>query len=238
MALFQSYQAGGGQLQGLFQSLTEYGFQDFLLPTLLIFTVIFATLQNIKLFKSQKMTWDATNKKWVPAPAVNNEIPMVGDKKINSILALLISLAITIPHIVGLYPQDMDPISLMSSFLPSTGVALVAMLLVLMVLGFVGVGITKASALQMVIALVMVGILIFVFLTNMFPYWFPTLNFLRDPVNQAIIFTLLTGGLIVYFVMREGGGEEMPQRLERWMLKSPFPAAPAARGGAAGGGGG
>ncbi len=206
--------------------LQDFGFYDFLLPGLLIFTVMFAVLQKVPLFQKpkKKPTVDAQGRitgweeeKYPAGHAQAGKTIMIGDRKINSILSIVIALAITIPHAVGMYPPDMDPITLISSFLPHTVVMLVAIFAVLLLLGLAGGTIPNAAL--MLIALIAVGFLVVIFMMNIFPNWMPTLWWLHDPATQAIIITLLTAGLIGYWIIKPEGGEEMPKKLKRWMME-------------------
>ncbi len=209
--VFQQTQSGG-QLRGVFQYLQDFGFLDFVLPFILIFVVIFAILQKVVLFKSDVKLNKAT-KKYEPA-GKDDKIP---DRKINALISLAISLMIVIPHAAGMYPADMDPVALISSFLPSTVVVLAAMFVIIMLLGFAGA--QEKNALQLLIAAIGVGLLVFLFTLNIFPTFFPTgFYWLADPTIQALLFVLLIMALVVYWVMKPSGtGKTTPENLKEWM---------------------
>ncbi len=219
--LLQRYDTGGQQLASVFQYLADFGFQDFILPSLLIFTLIFAILQQVKLFKKVKTQAKTVDGKttYEPVPGADGKPVIVGDKRINSILAIVISLMVTIPHVIGWYPPGQDPIDLISAFLPATAVVLAAVFVVLLLLGLAGAGIP--SMLVLTIALIAGGFLVVIFGMNMFPYWLPTWDFLRDPATQALIIVLLTMGLIGYWVIRPEGGKPAEDWYKTWMLKRP-----------------
>jgi hypothetical protein len=210
--VFQQTQSGG-QLRGVFQYLQDFGFLDFVLPFILIFVVIFAILQKVVLFKSD-VKWNKATKKYEPA-GKDDKIP---DRKINALISLAISLMIVIPHAAGMYPADMDPVALISSFLPSTVVVLAAMFVIIMLLGFAGA--QEKNALQLLIAAIGVGLLVFLFTLNIFPTFFPTgFYWLADPTIQALLFVLLIMALVVYWVMKPSGtGKSVPENLKEWML--------------------
>ncbi len=207
----------GGQLRGVFQYLVDFGFLDFILPFILIFVIIFGILQVVKIFKTKKK---------VKNPQGQEVEVEVADKRLNSLIALAISLMITIPHAAGMYPPDMDPITLMASFLPSTVVVLAAVFVIMMLLGFAGAA--ENSALQLLIAIIGVGLLVFLFLMNIFPTFFPSgFYWLADPTIQALLFVLLIMGLIVYWVMAPESTKTGPQRIREWTAKyTPPPATP------------
>ena len=97
---------GFSQLAYYFQT---YGIMDFLLPFLLVFTIIYAVMQKTKI---------------------------LGDKKnFNVIIALVIALTFVVPHVIGYYPLGYDPVQVMNESLPSVALVAVAavMLLILIV---------------------------------------------------------------------------------------------------------
>lgn len=223
--LLQRYNTGGGQLRSVFQYLQDYGFQDFILPALLIFTLIFAILQQVPLFRKVKKkavenpTTHAITYETEMHPAGHPDAGkpvMIGDKRINSVIALAISLMVTIPHVIGWYPPGQDPIDLISGFLPATAVMLVAVFVVLLLLGLAGGAIP--SMMVLTIALVAGGFLVMIFGMNMFPTWLPTFDFLRDPAIQALIIVLLTMGLVGYWVIRPEPTPPVPGE-EGWFKK-------------------
>jgi len=226
--VFEPYPTGGQQLKNLFQYVERFGFLDFILPAILIFVLIFGILQLVGMFKTKKMrkvvnpethavTWEAE-------PVAAGQPPvMIPDRKMNSIIAIAISLMITIPHAAGMYPENLDPIAMIAKILPSASVLLIAMFLVLLLLGFAGA--EKSSLFQLVIAAVGVGLLVFIFATNIFPDLFPYFDFLKDPNIQALLIVLLTMGLVGYWVIRPEG-PTMKERVKDWMTVRHPPARP------------
>ena len=78
----------------------QWGVMDFLLPFLLVFTIIFAVMQRTKI---------------------------LGDKKnYNVIVALIVGLLFVVPHIMGSYPLGYDPVQVMNESLPSISLVAVA----------------------------------------------------------------------------------------------------------------
>lgn len=211
--VFQQAQSGG-QLRGIFQYLQDFGFLDFVLPFIFIFVIIFAILQKVVLFKSD-VKWNKAAKKYEPA-GKDDKIP---DRKINALISMAISLMLVIPHAAGMYPANMDPISLINSFLPSTVVVLAAVFVIMMLLGFAGAG--EKNALQLLIAAIGVGLLVFLFTLNIFPTFFPAgFYWLADPTIQALLFVLLIMSLVVYWVMKPSGSSKtVPENLKEWMLE-------------------
>jgi len=146
-------------------------------------------------------------------------------KKINAILAITISLLITIPHVVGQYPQNMDPIILMQQFLPHTAVIMAALFAVILLFGLVGGRDDEEKfitpALQLLIGIVSVGALVLLIVMNSFPQLLPAFGFLRDPSTQALLIVLLVMGLVGYFVMREDKPSKFHKTIRTWMKAPP-----------------
>jgi len=213
---YRTYSTGGERLTGTFQSLQQYGFMDLVLPFLLLFVLFFAILQKVKLFKHGKRT-RATD-----GTVTESTTDFVADKKINSMLAITVSLLITIPHVVGQYPQNMDPIILMQQFLPHTAVIMAALFAVILLFGLAGerdttTGAFITPALQLLIGIVSVGALVVLVIMNSFPQLLPAFGFLRDPSTQALLIVLLVMGLVGYFVMREDKPSKAHETIRKWM---------------------
>jgi len=207
----QPYPTGGGKLRSTFDYLRDFGLIDFVLPFLLLFALFFAVLQRVKLFKT--------------IVTRNQQQVEIADRRINGILSLALSLMVTIPHAVGMYPRNFDPILLINQFIPHTIVMLMAVFVMLLLLGLAGA--EMPSGVQLMAILVAVVVLALIFMMNVFPAFMPTFYFLRDPAVQALIIVLLTMGLVGYFVIRPERGEELPKKLRRWMGHPPPVRAPA-----------
>ncbi len=96
--------------ESLILDLQYYGIFDVLIPFLLIFTVIFAILQRIKLFGEDK-------------------------KNINIVVALIMAILTVVPHITRTYPGRYDPVAIINALLPSVSVLTIAIILVLLLVG-------------------------------------------------------------------------------------------------------
>ena len=191
---FQYYTTYSGTGRGVFQTLVDWGLVDAILPFVLIFVLIFAILQKIAIFKDGDKS----------------------DRKLNGILALVISAMVVIPHVVQLYPPEQDPINIINQFLPSTAVVLIAILAVILLLGLAGAEVP--STMQWVIALGALGFLIVMILMAIIPGFFPTFYWLSDPSIQALVIILLIMGLVGWFVIREPGtGGGMKGFIDTWM---------------------
>ncbi len=188
--LFQAPYYAGGQIQGVFQTLQAWGFADALLPFILIFVLIFAILQKIALFQEGT--------------------PAKPDRKINGVIAFVIAALVVIPHITRSYPPQADPVTIIMNFLPSTGILLLAIFVLLLLLGLVGAKIP--SPILAIVGFASIVILGIVIIKAAFPAFAPTWV-TNDPNTQALIIVLLTMGLVGWFIMRE------PEEHEKTWIK-------------------
>ncbi len=161
--------------------LDSMGLTDIVLPFVLIFSVLYAILQKIAIFQDK-------DKK--------------PDKKINSVLALAITLLTIIPHVAGIYPGDMDPVAIINTFLPGAVLITIIVLMALLLIGMVGgqheASKGKMTALVGTIALIM---LVAVIWRALYPYSSPNwLSFLDDPNLQAVVIILIIMGIVVWYV--------------------------------------
>ncbi|HLD18396.1 MAG TPA: hypothetical protein VJB90_00090, partial [Candidatus Nanoarchaeia archaeon] len=97
----------------LFLQLQSLGILDSLIPFILIFVIVFATLEKAQIFG-------------------------VGKKNINAIVALAIGLMVVIPHIIGAYPPNRDPVTIMNTAIPNISVVAVAIVMALVLAGVFG----------------------------------------------------------------------------------------------------
>ena len=89
-------------LAQIFQSI---GVVDFLLPFLLVFTIVYAVSIKLPLFKD--------------------------NKNFSVVIALTLSLLFVVPHITGNYPLGYDPVDVMNSALPSISLISIAAIMLL-----------------------------------------------------------------------------------------------------------
>lgn len=201
---FAPYQAGGQQLRGFFQNLYSFGFLDFVLPTLLIFALLFGILQKVKLFQTK-----------------SKDGKDVSDKKINGLLSLIVALAVVLPHSLGRYPANMDPVIIIGKLLPGAAMMFAGILSLVLILGLVITDGTKISPMQSLIAVIAAVVLLLMFVMNVFPDLIPSWSFLRNPATQAALVVVLTIVVVVYFVMRPEGGEPLHKQVSWWIREKP-----------------
>lgn len=170
-------------LRTAFTELQNWGFSDAILPFLLFFAILFAILQKIKLFKDGD---DA-------------------DRKLNAIIAFVISAMIVVPHILGTIPRSMDPVVIMYNILPASAIIIVTLAVVMILMGLTEY--KTGAPLLLALGLGSIALIVYLFITNMFPNI--GLNpIIKDPKLQSLVIVLLVFGLIVWFIMRSPGEKD------------------------------
>jgi len=172
--------------------LDSIGVADVLLPFILIFTVVFAILQKTNILGTKEKR----------------------NKNFNTIVALVMGLAVVIPHVLGRYPPGADIVDIMNSALPNVSVVIIAILMLLLIIGIFGHNINLLSGSiggWVVIAAIIIVSVIFASAANWFnlPGW---LYFLNDPETQSLVVIILVFAIVIWFITKE---EKTPEEKER-----------------------
>src|SRR3989344_3859843 len=96
--------------------LEEMGMLDSLLPFILIFTIVFAVLQKTKIIGE-------------------------GRRQFNTLVALVLSLMVVIPHVTGKYPPGQDIVAIINTALPQVSLVVVIILAALLLIGVFAPGV-------------------------------------------------------------------------------------------------
>jgi len=175
----------------LFQFMNSLDVLNSLMPFLLVFTIVFAILQKSNIFGA-------------------------GKKNINVVIALIMGLAVVLPHILyGGYgtnyismggTQVPDAVNIINSSLPQVSIVIVALIMVLLMLGIFGFQAGWVGGIQGWTVIVSLGIVLYIF-GNSAGWWnMPgSLYFLSDPALQTGLIVLLVFGIIIYAVTAEEG---------------------------------
>lgn len=162
--------------QNLVGYMKAYGVMDFLLPFILVFTIVFAVLQKTKI---------------------------LGDKKnFNVIVSFVLGLLFVVPHMTGQYPAGYDPVAIMNSALPSISLVAVASIMLLLLMGIFGTNFSKkATPFIAILAIIFVGY-IFGATLNFWQGPYDVFSWWTSEVTELLII-ILVFGLIVYFIIKE-----------------------------------
>ena len=168
---------GSGAFERALISLESLGIMDVLLPFMLIFVVVYAVAHTSKIFGENQ-------------------------KNIEVTVALVMALAVVIPHVLRL-PYDVVPI--INQSLPKIAVIIVLLLMVMILIGLLGGGTTwTASAVTGVAVIVALIVVIYIFgaAANL---WQTTswLRWVHNPEIRSIIVILIVFGLITWFIVHE-----------------------------------
>ena len=154
----------------------NYGVMDFLLPFVLVFTIVFAVMQKTKI---------------------------LGDKKnFNVIIALVLALIFVVPHITGTYPLGYDPVQVMNESLPSISLVAVASIMLLLLMGIFGANFAAGAIPFIALLAILFVAYIFGSALNLWRgpqdvfYWWTS-------QTTELLIIILVFGLIVYFITKE-----------------------------------
>ena len=171
----------------IIQSLELSGFVNIILPFLLIFVIVFAVLQRLHIFGKD----DTKN-------------------KFNVVIALVMGLSVVIPHALGKYPPESDPVLIMNNVLPNISLIMLAVIAFMLIMGVFGtrVNIGKSGTLTGIVIILSAIAVVATFgiAANWFgelPYW---LRFLEDQATQTLFITILVMGIIIAFITGKGKG--------------------------------
>jgi hypothetical protein len=168
--------------QDVILRLQAVGLSDVLLPFILIFTVVFAILQ-----KAHPL----------------GDAPK--DKPFNMMVALVMALAVVIPHVIGMYPAGADVVVIINQSLPNVAVVLVALVMVLLLVGLFGGKPTWGSTASGWVAIFAFLLVIYIFgrSAGWFLYLPAWLYWLDNPDTQAMLLVLAVFALIVWFITKD-----------------------------------
>lgn len=156
--------------------LQNYGVMDFLLPFILVFTIVFAVLRKTHL---------------------------LGDRKnFDVIISLVLGLTFVVPHVMGTYPLGYDPVAVLNAALPSISLVSIAAIMLLLLMGIFGTGFAAGAA--PFIALASIGFVLYIFGATLdlwrgpydvFSWW--------TPETTQLVVVILIFGVVVWIVARE-----------------------------------
>src|SRR3989338_5270479 len=165
-------------LDDMINTLVDLGVMDVLIPFLLVFTIVFAVAQKSKIFGDDK-------------------------KNFNVIIALVMALAVVIPHVTGAYSSYgvVDVVDVMNQALPQVSVVLVAVVMLLLMVGIWGAEIKWAGGSPAGLVVIVSGVIVFAifgksagwFGGDNSPEW---LSFLWSEDIKSLLVIILVFGII------------------------------------------
>ncbi len=167
----------GVGFQTLAQYFQTYGVMDFLLPFILVFTVVFAVTAKMPLFDK--------------------------NKQFRVVIALVLALFFVIPHMTGVYPLGYDPVQVLNDSLPSISLLAVSIVMVLLIMGVFGVPGFTDKALPFVIFIAL-GFLAYIFGASL-GWWtgpYEVFWWWSEEVTELMVM-IAVFGLIVWLIVKE-----------------------------------
>ena len=162
-------------------TLERFGLTDALLPFLLIFAIVFASLQKVKVFGQDK-------------------------KNISIIIALVMGLLVVIPHVTDSYPPGRDIVEIMNNAIPSISLIIVAIVMLLILLGVFGSELDIAgTSLAGWIAILAFLTVLYVFGASAKWWQSGWLSWLGGWDTWAIVIILLIFGIVIHIITAEPG---------------------------------
>ncbi len=178
---------GAWDFRNMIYSLEQIGVLDVIMPFILIFTIIYAVLQKTKIM--------GKDSKGNPR------------KNFNVIIALVMALAVVIPHVTGRNLYGISVVDIINNALPNVALVAVIIVMILLTIGVFGkefdIG-EGFGGVFVIFAFLVIGF-IFAASAGLFrygslPHW---LYFIYDSQFQALVVTLLVFGVIIYFITKE-----------------------------------
>jgi hypothetical protein len=162
------------------ETLDRTGFLAIFLPFMLIFVIVFAVLQK-------------------------SHILGKGDekRKFNVILALVMGLSVVVPHALGRYPPESDPVIIINNVLPNISLVMLGVISFLLIIGVFGANI-KVGGIGINAVIVIFSAIAVISTFGVAAGWFGDLpwwlSFLRDESTQILFVTILIMGIVIFFI--------------------------------------
>ena len=169
-------------------SLLQGIYDNGILVFLLVFTIVFATLQKTKILG-------------------------VGRKNFNITVALIMGLLVIIPHITGNYPAGMDVVDIVNEALPNVSIIAIAAIMLLLLVGLFGAESRWiGSSLSGWIAILAFIFIVMIFTSATGVVGWSVYDYI-DEDTMLMILIILIFGIIVWYITREPGEETSLARL-------------------------
>lgn len=175
--------------QGMVYTLEQWGVIDVILPFILIFTVVFAILEQTKVLGGKDK---AKNKKY------------------SMMIALVMAFSVIVPHITGSYYYGFDAVEIINKALPQIGLLLVAIVMMLLTIGlWTGKKADGSKGPGIWFTLISGAIVVGIFIASLglwqVPYWLMWI--LRSDI-LSIVVAILVFGFIIRWISGDSDTKE------------------------------
>ena len=169
-------------LYDMIETTVRMGVWDVLLPFMLIFTIVYATLTT--------SVWGGDDQ-----------------KKFAKVVSLVLALGVVIPHVIGAYPPGMNVVEIINTALPNVALVAVAILGLFILLGLFGIDASSLASKNIAsyIVIFCIGAIFYIFgSAGGSRYEIPrALGFLAHPDTVALLITVAVFGVVVWFITRD-----------------------------------
>jgi len=153
--------------QDIIYTLDRIGFTDIFLPFILIFTIVFATLQKMEIFGKD----------------------LKQNKKFNAIISMALAIGVIIPHSLGRYPPGTDVVQILNDALPGISLVIIAIVFFLILINTFGVGFKTDGFMSTIVTVVSFVFIIFIF--GQAAGWWQPYRLLYWLQNSDMVYTIL-----------------------------------------------
>ncbi|RLE48192.1 hypothetical protein DRJ25_00475 [Candidatus Woesearchaeota archaeon] len=175
-----------------------YILSDILIPTLLIFTIMFAVLQKVGIFKTKE--------------GEGQQAKEIVDRKFSGLIAFLTALLVVIPHLIGAYDPRRDPIVIIKNILPGGVLILIAILIIMAIIVLTSG--TTPGILTFLVAMTGVFFLFYIIAVAVFPdiAILGSRSPLRNPGTQVLLISLLVAAFWLWFLLKAPQGDDAKKK--------------------------
>jgi len=166
----------------------QFGLLDAVLPFILIFAVIFTVLRKTS---------------------------VLGDKKnIHMLVALVISLLVIMPHVLGTYPPGQDVVNIINTALPNVSLVIVIIVAALILVGIFIPNFSMGGGVGGFLAIASLGVVIYIFGVSGGWWGSSSLGFLSNPDLQVLIVIVLVFALVIFLITSESPFENIGTKVK------------------------
>ena len=173
-----------------FQYLEDWGLMDAILPFLLIFTVLFASLQKTRIFGE-------------------------GKKNFNIIVSAIISLLVVIPHVTNSYPPGRDVVEWINTFFPHFSLVVILILATFLLIGlFGGEASWIGGRISGWIAVLCFALIVYLFggAAGWWAYAPDRWSWWGSGTTSTVII-ILVFGIVIWFITHDNEGAEAKEKI-------------------------
>ena len=178
----------------LMQSLARLGVWTIILPFMLIFTIVYATLTSTIYGDDDK-------------------------KKFATIISLVVAMGVVIPHSIGAYPPGMDVVLIINAALPNVALIAVAIVGLFILLGLFGISLKlDGTPVMTIIVGAAVLAIVYIFASAGGQRWNipPFLRFLTYPDTQALLIVAVVFFILIKFITASPKTEKSKSGVEKF----------------------